>query len=81
MLANVNRMHGVVSAKHNYFLSVFDQIEAQEISLNKSLSHYKDTDIAEESSTLIREQIRQQSAGAMFTQANSQAQFVLNLLP
>ena len=56
-------------------------IEAERISLSESLCHFQDTDIAEESTALIKEQIRQQSAGAMVTQANSQAQFALSLLP
>ena len=56
-------------------------MEAEEISLNKSFSHFHDTDFAEESTNFAREQIRQQTAGAMYTQANAQAQFALSLLP
>ncbi len=60
---------------------MFDSLEERKISLSASKSHFEDTDIAEESTELIREQLRQQSAGSMYTQANAQAQFVLNLLP
>ena len=81
ILSNLTRMNSIVEAKHSYIQERFEGIEAERISLSESLSHFQDTDIAEESTALIKEQIRQQSAGAMVTQANSQAQFALSLLP
>ncbi|NQY78872.1 MAG: hypothetical protein HRT47_01005 [Candidatus Caenarcaniphilales bacterium] len=81
MLSNVNRMIAVVNAKYNYFDEAYKNVEAQKIALTGSKSHFEDTDIAEESTHIAREQIRQQSAAAMSTQANAQGQFVLSLLP
>lgn len=37
--------------------------------------------MAKESAAFTKAQIRQQTAGSMTTQANAQAQLVLNLLP
>ena len=74
-------MHAVVNAKYNYLKEAFNSVESQRIALSDSRSHFVDTDIAEESTKLTREQLRQQSAAAMATQANAQGQFVLSLLP
>ena len=41
----------------------------------------KDVDVAKESSTMLKNQILQQSAAAMLSQANSTSQIALNLIP
>ena len=81
MIANVSDMNGIIQSRRKFFEEHFTKLEGEKIALNKSLSHFQDTDIAEESTALIKEQIRQQSAGSMVTQANAQAQFALSLLP
>lgn len=81
MIDNVNRMHSSVAAKYTYFQTKFDQLEEEKIAFSKSKSHFEDADFAEESTAFAREQLRQQTAGAMYSQANAQAQFALSLLP
>lgn len=83
-LSNVARMSSVSQADIARLDEALASIEAREISLNESLSHFEDIDIAEESTSLLLEQLRQQSASSIYTQANAalpQAQFVLTLLP
>ncbi|MBT6842287.1 MAG: flagellin FliC, partial [Candidatus Melainabacteria bacterium] len=46
-----------------------------------SLSRIQDVDVASESSNLVRNQILQQTAGAMLAQANNSPQIALSLLP
>ena len=81
MFENMSRMNAVVNAEYSYLQAKFDQLEAEKISLSESQSHFMDTDFAEESTAFAREQLRQQTAGAMYSQANAQAQFALSLLP
>ncbi|NQY79561.1 MAG: hypothetical protein HRT47_04540 [Candidatus Caenarcaniphilales bacterium] len=81
MIGNMGRMQSVYAADQEYLQEMYSSLEGKEISLNKSLSHFQDTDFALETANFTKTQIKQQSAGAMLTQANAQAQFVLNLLP
>jgi flagellin len=46
-----------------------------------SRSRVKDVDVAKESSNMLKNQILQQSAASMLSQANSTPQLALNLLP
>ena len=59
----------------------YDFNEQRIIGLESLKSHVTDTDMAEESSKLAKEQIKQRTAASVLTQANSQAGFILNLLP
>ena len=81
MISNITRMQSVYSADQKRLEEAYNYLEGQEISLNKSLSHFQDTDFALETANFTKAQIRQQTAGSMTAQANAQAQFVLNLLP
>jgi flagellin len=72
MIDNVSRMVSVANKYQARFQAVFDKLESDRLSLTDSKSHFEDTDIAKESSVLVREQIRQQGAVAMNTQANAQ---------
>ena len=64
-----------------YLDTKYDFNEQRIIGLESLKSHVTDTDMAEESSKLAKEQIKQRTAASVFTQANSQAGFILNLLP
>ena len=81
MISNVTRISSIIDSEMVALKSRYEYLESKEISLNESQSHFSDTDFAEESTAFTREQIRQQTAGAMYTQANAQAQFALSLLP
>ena len=81
IISNMARMQSVYSADQKRLEEAYSYLEDREISLNQSLSHFQDTDMAKESAAFTKAQIRQQAAGSMTTQANAQAQFVLNLLP
>ncbi|NQY78707.1 MAG: flagellin [Candidatus Caenarcaniphilales bacterium] len=81
MIENTTRMASYVGAKGESLKTRFDALEGEQISLNKMLSHVEDTDIGQESSNLVRNQIQQQTASSMLTQANIQKQFMLSLLP
>lgn len=81
MLSEIARMQSVYSADQKRLEEAYSYLEGQEISLNKSLSHFQDTDFAQETANFIKAQIQQQTAGSMVSQANAQAEFVLNLLP
>ncbi|NQY80697.1 MAG: flagellin [Candidatus Caenarcaniphilales bacterium] len=81
MISNVSRMQSTIGAKYSFFQAKFDQLEEEKVAFSESRSHFEDADMAEASSGFVREQIRQQTAGAMYSQANAQASFALNLLP
>jgi flagellin len=65
----------------NALESKMDYIRLQEENLSASRSRIRDVDVARESSDLIRNQILQQAAASMLTQANAQSRLVLQLLP
>ncbi|NQY81130.1 MAG: hypothetical protein HRT47_12560 [Candidatus Caenarcaniphilales bacterium] len=73
-------MNRVIEAKSSFFKAKYEALE-EEISVNESMSHFQDADFAEESTKVTKAQIQQQTASAMYTQANAQAQFTLSLLP
>ena len=81
MINNVSRMHSVIDAKYSYVEARIAGHEEEIIDLNKSLSNFQDTDIAAESKNYIQSQIKQNTAASMLSQANSQKQFALSLLP
>jgi flagellin len=64
-----------------YLDNTYDFNEQQIIGLETLQSHVSDTDIAEESSKFAKEQLKQRTAASILTQANSQASFILDLLP
>ena len=59
----------------------YDFNEQKIIGLESLKSHVIDTDMAEESSKFAKQQLKQRTAASVLTQANSQAGFILNLLP
>jgi flagellin len=81
MINNVSRMRGYLGSMSNALESKMDYIRLQEENLSASRSRIRDVDVARESSDLIRNQILQQAAASMLTQANAQSRLVLQLLP
>lgn len=81
MVNNVSRMRSELGAVQNSLESKIQYLAIAAENVSGSRSRIKDADIAEESSTFVKNQILQQSAAAMLGQANSSPQLALNLLP
>ncbi|MCE2928897.1 MAG: flagellin, partial [Candidatus Caenarcaniphilales bacterium] len=81
MINNVSRMRSYLGAMQNSLESKLDYLGNAEENISAARSRVQDVDVASESSTLVRNQILQQSAAAMLGQANATPQIALNLLP
>jgi flagellin len=80
MISNVSRMRSYLGAMQNALESKVEYIDIAIQNASESRSRILDTDVAKESSVLVKNQILQQSAAAMLSQANSQPQIALNLI-
>jgi flagellin len=80
MIDNISRMRSYIGAGQNALESKIEYIDIAVENASASRSRIMDTDIAYESSVLVRNQILQQTASAMLSQANSQPQIALRLL-
>jgi flagellin len=80
MINNISRMRSYLGAKQNSLESKIDFINVAYENYTSARSRIIDTDVAKESSNLIRNQILQ-AAAAMLAQANSQPRIALSLLP
>jgi flagellin len=81
MITNVSRMRSYLGAIQNSLESRVDYLDVAIENNSASRSRVKDVDIAKESSNMLKNQILQQSAASMLSQANSTPQLALNLLP
>ena len=81
MLDNVSRMRSELGAAQNSLESKAEYINVARENALASRSRIRDVDVAAESSNMVRNQILQQSAAAMLSQANATPQLALNLLP
>lgn len=81
MIDNISRMRSYLGASQNALESKVNFIDIARENSESSRSRIKDVDVARESSVLVKNQILQQTAAAMLTQANSTPQIVLSLLP
>ena len=80
MIDNISRMRSYIGAMQN---SLESQMEYMDIAMENnqaSRSRIQDVDVAKESSALVKNQILQQSAAAMLSQANNSPQIALNLI-
>ena len=78
---NVSRMRSYLGAVQNSIESKAEYLSVAAENATAALSRIQDVDVAEESSMLVRNQILQQTAGAMLAQANQTPQIALSLLP
>lgn len=78
---NVSRMRSYLGAMQNSIQSKAEYLAVASENATSSLSRIQDVDVAQESSMLVRNQILQQTAGAMLAQANQTPQIALSLLP
>jgi len=79
-LTTINNSRASLGAIQNRFSSVVSSIETTNENLTASRSRIQDTDFAEETAKLTRNQILQQAGVAMLAQANAAPQSVLSLL-
>ena len=69
-----------IGAAQNRVQSAMDALDVQAQNLTSSLSTLRDTDVAEESSTYIQQQILQQSSATLLSTANQLPSIALNLI-
>jgi len=81
VLDNISRMRSELGAVQNSLESKQEYLNVARENAEASRSRIRDVDVAKESSALVKNQILQQSAAAMLTQANQSPQLALNLLP
>ena len=81
ILDNISRMRSELGAAQNSLESKAEYLNVAKENAAASRSRIKDVDVAAESSDMIKNQIIQQSAAAMLSQANATPQLALSLLP
>jgi flagellin len=81
MIKNVSRMRSDLGATQNSLESRQEFLSVSIENNSSARSRVKDVDVAKESSNMLKNQILQQSAASMLSQANSTPQLALNLLP
>ena len=81
MIDNVSRMRSYFGAAQNSLESKIEYIDVAKENSEASRSRIRDVDVAKESSILVKNQILQQTASAMLSQANQSPQIALSLLP
>lgn len=79
-LKTVNDIRATLGAKQNRFSSTIRNLESVQENVSASKSRIMDTDFAAESAALARNQVLQQAASSMLSQANQQPQIALSLL-
>ncbi len=79
-IATVNGVRSDLGAKQNRFSSTIRNLTNISENVSASKSRIIDTDFAAESSNLARNQVQQQAASSMLSQANQTSQVALSLL-
>ena len=69
-----------LGATQNRLENTISNLQIQAENLQAAESQISDTDVAEEMTTYVREQILSQAAAAMLTQANSMPKMALQLI-
>ena len=80
LIDNVSRMRSELGAMQNALESKIEYLDIAFENATASRSRIKDVDVAKESSALVKNQILQQSAAAMLSQANQTPSIALQLL-
>ncbi len=81
MIGNLSRMRSYLGAVQNSLESRSEYVDVAIENASASRSRIRDVDVASESSVMLKNQILQQSAASMLSQANSTPQIAMNLLP
>jgi flagellin len=79
-LKRVNEVRSTLGAMQNRLASTVSNLSIYDENLSAANSRIRDTDIAEESSELVKQQILQQAGVAVLGHANSSQQLALKLL-
>lgn len=79
-LKRVNEVRSTLGAMQNRLASTVSNLSIYDENLSAANSRIRDTDIAEESSELVKQQILQQAGVAVLGHANSSQQMALKLL-
>jgi len=80
MIDNISRMRSYLGASQNALESKMEYMDIAMENAESSRSRIQDVDVAYESSILVKNQILQQTASAMLSQANQTPQIALQLL-
>ncbi len=80
VINNISRMRSYLGAVQNSLESKVQYLDVAAENAAASRSRVKDVDVAKESSVMLRNQILQQSAASMLSQANATPQLALSLL-
>lgn len=80
IIDNISRMRSQIGATQNALESRIEYLDIAVENASASRSRIKDVDVAYESSILVKNQILQQSAAAMLSQANQVPSIALQLL-
>ena len=80
MIDNISRMRSYLGATQNALESKLEYMDIAMENAQSSRSRIQDVDVAYESSILVKNQILQQTASAMLSQANQTPQIALQLL-
>ena len=77
---NISARVTKIGAAQNRVQSAVEALDVQSQNLTSSLSSLRDTDIADESSTYIQQQILQQASATLLATANQLPSIALNLI-
>ena len=80
MIDNISRMRSYLGASQNALESKMEYMDVAMENAQSSRSRIQDVDVAYESSILVKNQILQQTASAMLSQANQTPQIALQLI-
>ena len=80
MIGNISRMRSYLGASQNALESKMEYMDVAMENASASRSRIQDVDVAYESSILVKNQILQQTASAMLSQANQTPQIALQLI-
>ncbi len=81
VIDNISRMRSYLGAMQNRLESQDEYLSVASENTGAARSRVRDVDVARESSIMLKNQILQQSAATMLSQANATPQLALNLLP
>ena len=79
-IADISNRATKIGAAQNRVESALSALDVQSQNITSSLSTLRDTDVAEESSTYIQQQILQQASATLLSTANQLPSLALNLI-
>ncbi|MCC6933609.1 MAG: flagellin FliC [Deltaproteobacteria bacterium] len=77
---NISQARGAIGASASRFETAYNNLQTSEINQREAASRIRDVDVAQESSNLVANRIREQMSAAMSSQANLLPNLALKLL-